>query len=110
MIKVGPSQWPAHVVAPPSHVGQPRATGSGEPFLAHCPQLASRKSRGGARALRQRAARSPAVTLTEQDVTRVSAALERHRVAREERDGATETDIAARSRPRSPAGSNIDDA
>jgi len=39
--------------------------------------------------------RTKTMTLTEQDVTRVSAALERYRVAREELDSAADADIAA---------------
>lgn len=39
--------------------------------------------------------RTKTMTLTEQDLTRVSAALERYRVAREELDGAADAEIAA---------------
>ena len=39
--------------------------------------------------------RTKTMTLSEQDVTRVSAALERYRVAREELDSAADADIAA---------------
>ena len=39
--------------------------------------------------------RTKTMTLTEQDLTRVSAALERYRVAREELDSAADADIAA---------------
>jgi hypothetical protein len=39
--------------------------------------------------------RTKTMTLTEQDITRVSAALERYRVAREELDSAADADIAA---------------
>jgi hypothetical protein len=39
--------------------------------------------------------RTKTMTLTEQDVPRVSVALERYRVAREELDGAADAEIAA---------------